>query len=169
MQTLCFVKIDLVSTSLFNSVPYFPFRLFHCIWYFYLIGKRGHFHMTVRQKSGERKKPNQYASPLRKMRRHKRKAINMSSSTSSSGIKDNSFLFINIFLPLSLVKYKIMAQKISDWENNICIDVETKRCKRKFFCDSCLSLVNHVTTTSFHLFIFPDFGKVLLNLNIPVK
>ena len=70
--------------------------------------------MTVRQKSGERKKPNQYASPLRKMRRHKRKAINMSSSTSSSGIKDNSFLFINIFLPLSLVKYKIMAQKISD-------------------------------------------------------
>lgn len=49
--------------------------------------------MTVRQKSGERKKPNQYASPLRKMRRHKRKAINMSSSTSSSGIKDNSFLY----------------------------------------------------------------------------
>ena len=49
--------------------------------------------MTVRQKSGERKKPNQYASPLRKMRRHKRKAINMSSSTSSSGIKDNSFIY----------------------------------------------------------------------------
>ena len=35
--------------------------------------------------------------------------------------------------------------------------------------DSCLSLVNHVTTTSFHLFIFPDLGKVLLNLNIPVN
>ena len=53
--------------------------------------------MTVRQKSGERKKPNQYASPLRKMHRHKRKAINMSSSTSSSGIKDNSFFMVNFF------------------------------------------------------------------------
>ena len=39
----------------------------------------------VRRKGRERKKKVQYASPVRKMHRHKRKAHNMSSSTSSSG------------------------------------------------------------------------------------
>ena len=39
----------------------------------------------VRRKGRERKKKAQYASPVRKMRRHKRKAHHMSSSTSSSG------------------------------------------------------------------------------------
>lgn len=39
----------------------------------------------VRQKGRERKKKAQYASPVRKIRRHKRKAHHVSSSTSSSG------------------------------------------------------------------------------------
>jgi len=53
--------------------------------YIYLAGNRG-FHMAeVRRKGRERKKKAQYASPVRKMRRHKRKAHHMSSSTSSSG------------------------------------------------------------------------------------
>ena len=53
--------------------------------YIYLAGNRG-FHMAeVRRKGRERKKKVQYASPVRKMRRHKRKAHHMSSSTSSSG------------------------------------------------------------------------------------
>ena len=39
----------------------------------------------VRRKTRERKKKVQYASPVRKRCRHKRKAHHMSSSTSSSG------------------------------------------------------------------------------------
>jgi len=39
----------------------------------------------VRQKGRKRKKKVPYASPVRKMRRHKQKAHHMSSSTSSSG------------------------------------------------------------------------------------
>lgn len=51
----------------------------------YFTGKRD-FHMAVvRRKGGKRTKQAQYASPVRKMRRHKRKAHHMSSSTSSSG------------------------------------------------------------------------------------
>lgn len=52
-------------------------------------GKRGTIHLPITKKREKRQKPPKYASPVRRMQRHKRKAINMSSSTSSSDESGN--------------------------------------------------------------------------------
>ena len=59
--------------------------------------------MAIGQKRGKRKIASQYASPLRRVRRHKRKAINMSSSTSSSGKRFLSCIIIKVNVKLLLM------------------------------------------------------------------
>ena len=94
-------KLDLIRSDIISFSQFILFYVYvkfyqydekktHCTGtlfshvYIFLKGNRG-FHMAeVRQKGRKRKKV-QYASPVRKMRRHKQKAHHVSSSTSSSG------------------------------------------------------------------------------------
>lgn len=55
------------------------------IFFYFSLGKRGSLHLPITKKREKRQNPPKYASPVRRMQRHKRKAMNMSSSTSSSG------------------------------------------------------------------------------------